>query len=155
VKPVILPPGCARLETNPLPTGSVTITNTIAVVGAACRNAVVGAVPCAKTTSGAVLASSAAFSCRTARVAGGLAILDPDVATIPPTKVRERLRKRGNQGLLIGITLISSHQHADAPPLIRLLRACRKWPSSGRSAQQGDEVATLHSITSSAMASTP
>src|SRR6516165_8223091 len=81
---------------------------------------------------------------QTARVAGGPAILDPDVATIPPTKVRERLRKRGNQGLLIGITLISSHQHADAPHLIRLLRACRKWPSSGRSAQQGDEVATFH-----------
>src|SRR5262249_44899511 len=87
---------------------------------------------------------------QTARVAGGPAVLDPDVATIPPTKVRERLRKRGNQGLLIGITLISSHQHADAPHLIRLLRACRKWPSSGRAAEQRDELAPPHSITSSA-----
>src|SRR5262249_29089348 len=90
---------------------------------------------------------------QTARVAGGPAVLDPDVATIPPTKVRERLRKRGNQGLLIGITLISSHQHADAPHLIRLLRACRKWPSSGRAAEQRDELAAFHSITSSVRAS--
>src|SRR5262245_49576560 len=87
---------------------------------------------------------------QTARVAGGPAILDPDVATIPPTKVRKRLRKRGNQGLLIGITLFSSHQHADAPHLIRLLPARRDRPRGRGAAEQSDELAPLHSITSSA-----
>ena len=32
VKPVILPPGCARLLTKPLLTGSITCTNTIGMV---------------------------------------------------------------------------------------------------------------------------
>src|SRR6516165_12092304 len=90
---------------------------------------------------------------QTARVAGGPAILDPDVATIPPTKVCERLRKRGNQGLLIGITLISSQQHADAPHFFRLLRPRSDRPGC-RAADERDEVAPFHhSITSSARAS--
>src|SRR5262249_9013489 len=32
VKPVVLPPGRARLSTNPAPTGSITVTNTIGTV---------------------------------------------------------------------------------------------------------------------------
>ena len=73
--------------------------------------------------------------------------------TIPPTKVRKRLHKRGNLGLLIGITLFSSHQHADAPHVIRLLRARRERPRCRYAAEQRDERAPLHSITPSAMAS--
>src|SRR5260221_14668733 len=45
-----------------------------------------------------------------------------------------------------------SHQNADAPLAVRLLRARRERPGC-RAAEQRDEVAPFHSITSSARAS--
>src|SRR6266545_4085979 len=39
VNPVALPPGCARLATNPAPTGSMTFANTIGVLRLACCSA--------------------------------------------------------------------------------------------------------------------
>jgi len=85
------------------------------VAGAACRNAVVVGVPCANRTFGVRLASSAACSPQAGGIAGGPAIFDPNVVTIPPAMIRERMRKRRNQGLLIGIALCGPHQHADVP----------------------------------------
>jgi hypothetical protein len=43
-------------------------------------------------------------------------------------------------------------QVADARDLRRLLRPRDEWPRSRRAAEQGDELAALHSITSSALA---
>ena len=60
--------------------------------------------------------------------------------------IRERLCKRGNQGLLIRIALGSPHQHTDAPHALALLRARREGPSR-RAAEQRDELAAFHSIT--------
>src|SRR5262249_52876795 len=45
----------------------------------------------------------------------------------------------------------SSHQHCDTPLLFALLRACRERPCC-RAAKERDEIAPLHSITSSARA---
>ena len=45
------------------------------------------------------------------------------------------------------------HEHADARHPFRLLRARRERPRSRRAAEQRDELAALHSITSSARAS--
>jgi hypothetical protein len=42
------------------------------------------------------------------------------------------------------------HQHADAPHTVWLLRARRERPRGCRAAEHGDELAALHSITSSA-----
>jgi hypothetical protein len=42
----------------------------------------------------------------------------------------------------------SVHEHADAPHPYGLLRARRKRPSGCRAAEQADELAPLHSITS-------
>src|SRR5262245_7741788 len=39
VNPVALPPGCARLATNPAPTGSMTFANTIGALRLACCSA--------------------------------------------------------------------------------------------------------------------
>ena len=36
MNPVMLPPGCGRLTTNPLPTGSDTMRNTIGIVPVSC-----------------------------------------------------------------------------------------------------------------------
>jgi hypothetical protein len=47
-----------------------------------------------------------------------------------------------------------SEQHADAPHSLALLRLRRERPRR-RAAENGDELAPLHSITSSASASSP
>ena len=60
MKPVALPPGRARLSTNPPPTGSAMIANTIGTVRVACSNCPTVVVPGARMTSGASAANSAA-----------------------------------------------------------------------------------------------
>ena len=52
VKPVMLPPGLARLATKPSLTGSVTITNTIGVVRVRRCIAASGGAPVVTITSG-------------------------------------------------------------------------------------------------------
>src|SRR5262249_5578214 len=47
------------------------------------------------------------------------------------------------------------HQHADAPHPLRMLRTSSERPRSRRAAEQHDELAALHSITSSARARIP
>src|SRR5262249_19500162 len=53
MKPVVLPPGRARLATKALPTGSVTFANTIGTERFDCCNDATGGGPAAKITSGA------------------------------------------------------------------------------------------------------
>ena len=59
-KPVVLPPGRARLSTKPLPTGSTTFTNTIGAVRVACCNAAKAGLLDVRMASGASAANSAA-----------------------------------------------------------------------------------------------
>src|SRR5262249_53654761 len=56
---------------------------------------------------------------------------------------------------ILGVPIVCSrgHQYADAPHPLALLCARRKRPSCGRAAQERDETAALHSITSSTLAS--
>src|SRR5262249_25504430 len=60
VNPVALPPGRAKLSTNPAPTGSATIANTIGTVRVACSNAATAVLLFARITSGASVAKSLA-----------------------------------------------------------------------------------------------
>jgi hypothetical protein len=60
-KPVALPPGRARLSTKPAPTGSGTITNTIATPRVACCNGPTVELPWARMRSGASATNSAAY----------------------------------------------------------------------------------------------
>src|SRR5262249_48910801 len=55
----------------------------------------------------------------------------------------------------IGIVRARTHEHADAPHSLRLLCARGERPRGRRAADERDELAALHSITSSARASTP
>src|SRR5215813_9853244 len=68
VKPVALPPGRARVSTTPVPTGSVTFTNTIGTLRLARCNEAVIVAPAVSTTSGLRLQfqlhSCAAFHCQ-------------------------------------------------------------------------------------------
>ena len=56
-------------------------------------------------------------------------------------------------GLKSRIVRARGQEHADAPHPLALLRARRERPRCCRAAEQRDELAALHSITSSAMAS--
>src|SRR5437588_320743 len=76
----------------------------------------------------------------------------PHVEAIGPTQVRKRLRKHRDARPRHGIVFVKPHEHADAPYPLRLLRAPRDRPRR-RAAEDRDELASLHSITSSARAS--
>src|SRR5262249_26990117 len=79
----------------------------------------------------------------------------PHVAALDPTQARKRLRERRERrgdSPPHGIGFLAPYEQADAPHAVALLRARRKRPSR-RAAEESDERAALHSITSSAMAS--
>src|SRR5262245_53398436 len=84
--------------------------------------------------------------------AGGPANVHPRVAAVGPTQLREPLREPREVGLCVRIVFAPCHQHADPPHPVRLLRARRERPRR-RAAEQRDELASFHSITSSAMLS--
>src|SRR5262245_18183453 len=69
-----------------------------------------------------------------------------------PAQLRERLREGRVADLPFRIVRGQVRKHADAPHPLCLLRARRHWPRR-RPAEQRDELAALHSITSSAVAS--
>src|SRR5262249_20100535 len=81
------------------------------------------------------------------------ATVDPDAAVVRPSEPLEFLLERGQAGLIFGIVLGSRHQHADPAHPLRLLRARGERPRSRRPAEQRDEFAPFHSITSSARSS--
>src|SRR5262249_28795424 len=75
------------------------------------------------------------------------------VASDDPARLCQPLVERPEIGLIIDIVCGCGKQYADAPHLLRLLRACRERPCRRRVAEQRDELAAFHhSITSSARA---
>src|SRR6516165_4552985 len=82
------------------------------------------------------------------------AIVNTDIAAFRPSTLPEPLPECREAGPYFRIVLGKAHQHADPPHSVGLLRARRERPHR-RAAEQRDELAALHSITSSAMASTP
>jgi hypothetical protein len=59
-KPVMFPPGCAKLETKPCSTGSLTVAMTIGMELLACRSARMTSVVWPTSTSGANATNSVA-----------------------------------------------------------------------------------------------
>ena len=120
----------------------------------ACSTASVAGVVSEKIRSGCSATSSLANRC-----------IDSVSPAFRPTRVNRMLRpsahpellkslpERRDAGLSFRVALGEGHQHADAPHAIGLLRARRERPRSRRAAEQRDELAALHSITSSARAS--
>src|SRR5262249_41532583 len=72
--------------------------------------------------------------------------------TGPPNPSLQRLFEHRAAGERFRIVLGKTAQHADAPHALALLRARRERPCR-RAAEQRDELAAPHSITSSARAS--
>src|SRR5262249_32132200 len=75
--------------------------------------------------------------------------VNPYVPADGPAEFGEPLRKRPDPHRRVRIVCSQAHQRTDPPHSLRLLRARHKRPS-GRAAEQRDELAPLHSITSSA-----
>src|SRR5262249_20840155 len=78
--------------------------------------------------------------------------LNPYIAPFYPPEIRQELFNAHDRRLVRAI-LTAHHQHAHSSRLRRLLRARRERPRSSRTAEQSDELAALHSITSSAATS--
>ena len=70
---------------------------------------------------------------------------------VQPTELFQRLHKGREALLRLQIAPCDRHQHAHAPYPLRLLRTGRERPTR-RAAEQRDELAPVHSITSSAVA---
>src|SRR5271170_1894840 len=87
------------------------------------------------------------------RFTGAPAKFDPEIAAFRPTQLRERAPERRDLRLRGRIAFRKGHQHADQPYPVRLLCPGSEWPRYRSTAEQRDELATPHSITSSARAS--
>ena len=88
-------------------------------------------------------------------IAQSPSILDTEVSAVGPASFLQALDEGVAAGLPFRISCRQiAHQHADAPHPLALLRACRQRPCNCRHAEQRDELAPPHSITSSARAST-
>src|SRR5262245_5799186 len=79
--------------------------------------------------------------------------LHPHVTAVAPSQLLQPLLQGSDATLPLGVVLGEEGEHADPARLVRLLRARRERPR-GCAAEQRDELAALHSITSSARAST-
>jgi hypothetical protein len=87
-------------------------------------------------------------------IARAPADVDANVATVGPAQLRQRLCERQYAPLRCRIIRRETHEQADAPHALALLRTRRERPRGRRAAEQRDEGAPCHSITSSARAST-
>src|SRR6516225_4202654 len=83
-------------------------------------------------------------------VAFGPAHVDANVASYDPPGLRQRLLERPEPSLKVCIICGDREKHADAPYALSLLPLRRKRPHCCRAAEQRDEGATFHSMTSSA-----
>src|SRR5262249_29299123 len=81
-------------------------------------------------------------------VAAGPAIIEAGGAAIDPTVFLETLQEGADPSLCFHIVLGICHQQPDAPPLLRL-RAYGERPCR-HTTKQRDELAAIHSMTSSA-----
>src|SRR5262249_52560414 len=85
-------------------------------------------------------------------IASAPAVLDLDVVPDSPAQLLQSLQECRVAGLRLRIVRGVRHEHADAPHPLALLRPRRERPR-GCASKQPDERAALHSITSSARAS--
>src|SRR5262249_61891503 len=84
-------------------------------------------------------------------VAGSPAVIDAHIAADDPAHLAEPLQEGCVAGLVFRIIRYPRHEHAKAPYARRRLRTRSERPCR-RATEQRDELATRHSITSSARA---
>jgi hypothetical protein len=142
VKPVALPPGCGRLATKPLPTGSATSRKTIGRVAGVLQHHT-GHKRAARQNQIGLERNE--FLCRSLHQSDiGLrpSNVDFDVAAFRPSEFSELVPKRRDQGSRLGIGLVRIRQDADPSHLAR--RAGRERPG-GRNSEERYELKSPHS----------
>src|SRR5262249_33330246 len=137
--PVTLPPGCARLVTILLATGSATAVKTLGMVLVACLAASAAGVDAATRTSTLSATSSAARAERRGVLSLGISVLDRDVAPLDVTEVTQPLA----EGLL-EVRATIGPEVAYSGNLGRLLGLGCDLSSDDASAHHGDERPTVH-----------
>src|SRR5215831_16320130 len=75
--------------------------------------------------------------------------IDPEIPAFIPAEALKRLSHGRNTVGRIRVLLSGRKQDTDAPHLLALLRTCRERPCRG-AAEQRDELAAFHSMSSSA-----
>ena len=129
VNPVALPPGCARLATNPAPTGSMTFANTIGALRLACCSAATLALAEARMTSGASPTNSAASVRRSASPAGQRVSIRTLRPSVQPN-CRSPSRKAASRACSIG----SRPAPPISTPMRRIRSGCCARAASGHAA---------------------
>jgi hypothetical protein len=74
----------------------------------------------------------------------------PFIFTAAEYKYRQRLQERSEARLPYRIVRGGGHEHADMSHALAVLRARRERPRGCGAAEESDEIAAFHSITSSA-----
>src|SRR5262249_51167682 len=86
-------------------------------------------------------------------IAGNPAHVHSQIAAINPSELGQSLSESGYPRSCIRIAFVPPDQDANPTHLLTLLRPCCDRPCRCRAAEEGNELAPSHSITSSAMAS--
>ena len=121
--------------------------------GSPAATAATVAPPVARMTSGASATNSAAYlRMRSASPAAQRVSIRTLRPSVQPNSCSP-CRNAATRACPSGSSAASAHEHADAPHPLGLLRARRERPRRRRAAEQRDELAPPHSITSSARAS--
>src|SRR5262249_37968836 len=136
----------ARLVTRPVPTGSPVAAKTMGMTDVACLAAKTMPVPDVTITSTLRWTNSAAISAARS-VRPSVQRYSIAIATLDPAELAQPLYKSG--GPLALSRRRGRAQKPDSRQLRWLLRARRERPRN-RAAEQRDELAPFHSITSSA-----
>ena len=149
---MVLPPRYAKLATKPCATGSITVVNTFGTVRVACCAARKATLELAKITSGGRIQQFRHGDASPLVIGRIPAIVDLKIAADNPAKLLEFLPESREPALSFLITFGELYHYSNPPHPLGLLRTSRKRPREGRAADKGDELAALHSITSSAVA---
>src|SRR5262245_3210862 len=135
--PVMLPPGCAKLSTNPLLTGSFTPREHD-------RHAAGRLLQCRRTRVaggqddvGRGGKQFGRFPSNALGIAGAPTIVDPQIAADAPAEIRQPLRERCDARRRFRIVRGEVHEQADAPNAFALLRPRRERPRCRRAAERG------------------
>src|SRR5262245_5826616 len=86
-------------------------------------------------------------------VSSSPAVVELDVAAFGQSSLSQTVHECNGASTTLGVIFAGWHQHTDPPHPLALLPARRERPRRNRASNHFDELAPLHSITSSASAS--
>jgi hypothetical protein len=138
-------PGCAKLSTNPAPTGSGTIANTIGTVRVVSTIAAKASGPTASITPGASPTNSAAYFRRRVGSLPPQRIVQTHIAALDPAVSLQSLAKSRHRSLSLRIVGGDAVEYAETR-ISSGCCACGKQPRDCRTSNSYDEIAPSHCL---------